>query len=119
MHSPCPGDSSILVGDAILPSLLHQDPRYFYQGRGTTKSRLWHAVSSAFLTTSDEGHREINYSSIGGNLASGAISNAYYPSRDRGAGLVLKGALVGTGGRMIEGVFQEFVLHKITSRHDK
>ncbi len=113
------GYTNILVGDAILPSLLHQDPRYFFQGTGTTKSRLWHAVSSAFITRTDSGGRQINYSSIGGDLASGAIANAYYPSSERGPGLVLSGALVGTGGRMVEGVLQEFVLHKITSRHGK
>lgn len=113
------GYTNILVGDAVLPSLLHQDPRYFYQGTGTTKSRLRHALSSAFITRGDNGRRQINYSSIGGDLASGAVANAYYPSKDRGPGLVLRGALVGTGGRMAEGVVQEFVLHKITSRHGR
>ncbi len=113
------GYTNILVGNAILPSLLHQDPRYVFQGTGTTKSRLWHALGSAFFTRTDSGGRQINYSNIGGDLASGAISNLYYPSQDRGAALVFRGALVGTGGRMVEGVLQEFVLHKFTSRHDK
>jgi carboxypeptidase family protein len=113
------GYTNILVGDAVLPSLLHQDPRYFYQGTGTTKSRLWHALSSALITRGDNGRQQFNFSSLGGDLASGAISNAYYPSSDRGPGLVFRSALIGTGGRMIEGVFQEFVLKKITSRHGK
>jgi hypothetical protein len=111
------GYTNVLVGDAILPSLLHQDPRYFYQGTGTTKSRLMHALSSPFITKGDDGGREINYSNIGGDLASGAIANAYYPSRDRGPGLVVSSALIGAGGRMANAVVQEFVLHKITSRH--
>jgi hypothetical protein len=111
------GYTNILVGDAILPSLLHQDPRYFYQGTGTTKSRLWHAVSSALITRGDNGRSEINYSGIGGDLASGAFANVYYPSADRGPGLVLRGALIGIGGRMAEGVFQEFVLPRFTTRH--
>jgi len=113
------GYTNILVGDAMLPSLLHQDVRYFYQGKGTTKSRLLHALSSAFVIRGDDGHRQFNFSGIGGNLASGAIANAYYPEKDRGAKLVLSGALIGAGGRMANAVVQEFVMRKFTSRHAK
>ena len=111
------GYTKILLGDALLPSLFHQDPRYFYQGTGTTKSRLLHAMATPFVTRGDDGRREINYSNIIGDLASGAIANAYYPSQDRGAGLVARSALIGIGGRMALGIVQEFVLHKWTSRH--
>jgi hypothetical protein len=110
------GYTNILVGDALLPSLLHQDPRYFYQGTGTTKSRLLHALSTPFITRGDNGRREINYSNIGGDLASGAIANAYYPSQDRGGWRVINSALIGIGGRMIEGVAQEFLFHRHASR---
>lgn len=106
------GYTNILVGSAVLPSLLHQDPRYFYQGTGTNKSRLLHAVSYAFIARGDNGRNEINFSAIGGDLASGAMANAYYPADERGGGLVLKSALIGVGGRMANGVVQEFVLHK-------
>ena len=111
------GYTKILLGDAVFASLLHQDPRYFYQGTGTTKSRLLHALATPFITRGDDGHRKINYSNILGDLASGAIANAYYPSQDRGAGLVARSALIGVGGRMALGIIQEFVLHKWTSRH--
>jgi hypothetical protein len=113
------GYTKILVGDAVLPSLLHQDPRYFYQGTGTTKSRLLHAISTPFVTKGDDGRREFNFSDIGGDLASGAIANAYYPAKDRGVHLVLRSTLIGIGGRMANGLFQEFILHKFTSRHHK
>ena len=113
------GYTNILVGDAVLPSLLHQDTRYFYQGTGTNKSRLRHALSSAFVIKADDGRREFNFSALGGDLASGAIANAYYPDRDRGAKLVLSSALIGAGGRMANAVVQEFVLRKFTSRHAK
>ncbi|HTU51800.1 MAG TPA: carboxypeptidase-like regulatory domain-containing protein [Acidobacteriaceae bacterium] len=109
------GYTNIMVGDAILPSLLHQDPRYFYQGTGTKKSRVLHAISSPFITRGDDGRREINYSNIGGDLASGAISNAYYPETNRGAELLLKSTLIGAGGRMANALLQEFVLRKYTS----
>ncbi len=106
------GYTNILVGYALLPSLLHQDPRYFYQGTGTNRSRLLHAVSYAFITRGDNGRREINFSGIGGDLASGAMANAYYPTGERGVGLVGRSALIGVGGRMANGIVQEFVLHK-------
>jgi Carboxypeptidase regulatory-like domain len=113
------GYTNVLVGDALLPSLLHQDTRYVYQGTGTTKSRLRHALASPFVVRGDDGRREINFSGIGGSLASGAIANAYYPDQDRGARLVLSSTLIGVGGRMANAVVQEFVLRKLTSRHDK
>ena len=49
------GISDIYIGGALLPSLLHQDPRYFYQGKGTTRSRLMHALSSAVVIRGDNG----------------------------------------------------------------
>jgi hypothetical protein len=106
------GYTNILIGYALLPSVLHQDPRYFYQGTGTNRSRLLHAVSYALVTRGDNGRREINYSAIGGDLASGAMANAYYPNSERGASLVVKSALIGVGGRMANGVLQEFILHR-------
>ena len=111
------GYSKILLGDAVFPSLLHQDPRYFYQGTGTTKSRLLHAMSTPFITRGDDGKREINFSNILGDLASGALANAYYPSQDRGVGLVFRSAAIGIGGRIVFGIVQEFVLHKVTTQH--
>jgi hypothetical protein len=113
------GYTNVLVGDAVLPSLLHQDPRYFYQRTGTTKSRLWHAISSTFVSKGDDGRPKVNYSNIGGDLASGAIANAYYPDRDRGAGLVVKSALIGAGGRMANAIAQEFIFRKLTSTRQK
>jgi hypothetical protein len=108
------GFTDILIGGAVLPSLLHQDPRYFYQGTGTTKSRILHALSSPFICKGDNGRWQPNYSSVGGDLASGAIANAYYPVSNRGVGLVFGNALVTTGGRMVNGLVQEFLLGKFT-----
>src|ERR1017187_7525092 len=108
------GFTDIMVGGAILPSLLHQDPRYFYQGTGTKKLRALHAISSPFICKGDNGRWEPNYSSIGGDLITGAVSNAYYPETNRGPGLVFDNALVTTGGRMVNGLIQEFVLRRFT-----
>jgi hypothetical protein len=110
------GDTTtdIFIGGAILPWLLHQDPRYFFQGTGTKKSRARHAVFSPFVCRGDNGKVQPNYSSIGGDLASGAISNFYYPESNRGPGLVFQGFAVTTGVRMVNGLVQEFLLRKLT-----
>jgi hypothetical protein len=110
------GYSKILLGDAVFPSLFHQDPRYYYQGTGGTKSRLLHALSTPIFTRGDDGRRDINYSNLLGDLCSGALANAYYPSQDRGAGLVVRSAAIGMAGRMALGVVQEFVLRKWTTQ---
>jgi len=110
------GVSDIMIGGAILPSLLHQDPRYFYQGTGSTKSRVFHAISSPFLCHGDNGRLQPNYSSIGGDLGSSALSNLYYPASDRGTGLVFQNFAITTGERMLSSLVQEFVLSKLTHR---
>jgi hypothetical protein len=110
------GFADIIIGGAILPSLLHQDPRYFYQGDGSKKSRFRHAVLSPFLCKGDNGKTQFNYSSIGGDLGSGALSNLYYPASNRGPGLVFDGALITTGGRIANALAQEFLFHRITSK---
>jgi Carboxypeptidase regulatory-like domain len=106
--------TDIMVGGAILPSILHQDPRYFYQGTGTTKSRLLHALSSPIICKGDNGRWQPNISSLGGYLASGAIANAYYPQSNRGIGLVTNLFAVDFSANIANGVLQEFVLRKFT-----
>jgi hypothetical protein len=108
------GLTDIMFGGAILPSLLHQDPRYFYQGTGTVKSRLMHALSNPFICRGDNGNLQPNYSSIGGDLISSAISNAYYPASNRGWGFTLQNLAVDTAEREVSSVIQEFVIRKLT-----
>ncbi|HEU4983539.1 MAG TPA: carboxypeptidase-like regulatory domain-containing protein [Acidobacteriaceae bacterium] len=113
------GFTNIMVGGAILPSLLHQDPRYFYKGTGSVKSRILHAAAFSVLCKGDNGRWQFNYSSIGGDLASGAISNIYYPPSNRSASLVFVNALLGMGGRVADDLAQEFVFKKLTTRRHK
>jgi len=108
--------TGVMIGGAILPSLLHQDPRYFYQGTGTTKSRIRHAVLHSFVCKGDNGTWQPNYSSLGGDLASSAISNAYYPESSRGAGPLFKNFALGTAQNIAGSLIQEFVLHKWTRK---
>src|SRR5262249_25891874 len=62
------------LGSAGLPSLLKQDPRYFFKGTGTVHSRLSYALANAVVCKGDNGRWQPNYSSILGNLAAGGIS---------------------------------------------
>jgi len=110
------GLSDIMIGGAVLPSLLHQDPRYFYQGTGTNKSRTFHALSSPFVCRGDNGHLQPNYSSIGGDLATASLANAYYPASNRGAGMVFGNFLISTGERVVSSLAQEFILGRLTSK---
>jgi len=110
------GFSDIMIGGAILPSLLHQDPRYFYQGTGTTGSRIRHAMFSPFVTRSDSGKSMPNYSSLGGDLAAAGISNLYFPRANRGIGLVFGNFAIGTAERIGASLAQEFIIGKFTRR---
>ena len=110
------GFADIMIGGAILPSLLHQDPRYFYQGTGTTSSRIRHAILSPFVAKSDSGKVMPNYSSIGGDLAAAGLSNLYFPRANRGVGLVLGNFAIGTAERVGASLAQEFIIGKFTKR---
>lgn len=108
-----------LIGGAVLPSLFHQDPRYFYKGTGSVQSRILNAAAFSILCRGDNGRWQPNYSSIGGDLASGALSNIYYPPSNRGAGLVFYNALLDAAGRVASNLAQEFVFKKFTTRKHK
>ncbi len=109
------GFTDIMIGGAILPSVLHQDPRYFYQGTGTKKSRIEHAMVHPFVCRGDNGHMQPNYSSLGGDLASAAISNTYYPASNRGASLVFTNFAISTAERVATSLAQEFVIRPLQS----
>jgi hypothetical protein len=110
------GFTDIMIGGAILPTLLHQDPRYFYQGKGTIGSRVRHAVLSPFWAKYDNGKWGPNYSSVGGDLASSAMANLYYPRSNRGVGLVFGNFAIGTAERVGASLAQEFLFGKFTHR---
>ena len=103
-----------LIGSAILPSLLHQDPRYFYNGSGSVRSRVYYAVSRALVTRGDDGRTEPNYSRILGSFAAGGLANLYYPRANRGLGLTLGDGLVSIAGHAVDNLIREFFLRRLT-----
>ena len=110
------GFTDVIAGGAVMPALLHQDPRYFYKGTGTRRARLLHAIGGAFLCRGDNGKTQINYSSMGGDLISGAISNLYLPAEDRGVGATFEGFGIATAGHITVDILQEFFLNRLTKR---
>jgi hypothetical protein len=101
--------TDIMLGGAILPSLLHQDPRYFYKGTGTMKARAAHVVYSLIVTRVDNGQLQPNYSQLGGDLISAAISNLYNPRANRGAREVFQGFATNTAIHLAVRMLAEFV----------
>ena len=109
--------SGTFIGGAILPSLLKQDPRYFYKGTGSMPSRFLYAVANAFICKGDNRRWQPNYSNMLGNLAAGGISNIYYPAQDRnGVGLTFENAAIGIGASAGANLFQEFIVRKLTPK---
>jgi hypothetical protein len=109
---------STYIGSAILPSILKQDPRYFYKGTGSKRSRILNALAQSVICKGDNGHWQANYSGLIGGLAASGISNIYYAPRDRdGVGFTFENALIGMGTTAVTNLLQEFVIRKWTQSH--
>jgi hypothetical protein len=111
--------SATLLGRAVYPSIFHQDPRYFYKGKGTIGSRVLYAISTAVIARGDDGRWQPNYSRVLGHFSAAAISNLYYPPSDRGASLVVFNGLAGIGENAVSNLVREFVLRRFTSHIPK
>jgi Carboxypeptidase regulatory-like domain len=111
--------TSTFIGGAILPSLFKQDPRYFYKGTGTRRSRVFYALANAVICKGDNGHWQANYSALLGSLAAGGISNLYYPESDRDASVTFENTLIGIGATAANNLLQEFVIRKLTRNAPK
>jgi hypothetical protein len=69
---------------AILPSLLHQDPRYYQLGQGSFMHRMFYAASRNLITRTDSANTQFNYSEVVGGAMAAAISTySYHPSADK------------------------------------
>jgi hypothetical protein len=98
-----------MIGNGILPAILHQDPRYFRLGHGSTTHRLLYALMTNVMCKHDNtGKWEPNYSNVTGNIISGAISNLYYPSENSGIGQTFTNGFLVTAEGGFGSIFQEF-----------
>jgi hypothetical protein len=111
-----------LLSEGVLPSLLHQDPRYFRLGHGAISRRVAYSLLSAVRCRGDNGKWQFNTSGLVGTFAAGAISNAYYPSPDRGLGLTFQRGSIDIGGSLLQSLASEFypdISRALFHRHPK
>jgi hypothetical protein len=111
--------SGDLLGRAVYPSIFHQDPRYFYKGKGSFGSRALYALSTAVIAKGDDGRWMPNYSAVLGNFSAAAISNLYVPDADRGVSLVVFNGLADIGADAATNLIREFLLKGITTHVPK
>lgn len=107
--------SARMLGRAVFPAIFHQDPRYFYKGNGSVRSRALYALDSAFIARGDNGHWQPNYSNILGSFASGGLSNLYYPAENRGVALAVSNGLVDIASEAGANLVKEFILKRFTT----
>lgn len=106
-----------IIGSAVFPSILRQDPRYFYLGpASSTGKRLKHALLAGVVARGDNGRWQPNYSHILGNASAGAISTLYHPASNSAASLALDNAIIGVAGGAFQGIFREFVWPRFTTK---
>lgn len=116
--------SSNFFANFVYPSLLKEDPRYFRLGEGSIKHRILYSLEQEFVCHSDKGGLTFNWSNVLGAFTSGAISNAYYPSTDRGAGLTASRSaislLYGAAGGLVDEFWVDIhnkLFHKHGDKH--
>ncbi|MGA2217612.1 MAG: hypothetical protein ABSG51_05975 [Terracidiphilus sp.] len=98
-----------MIGNGILPAVLHQDPRYFRLGHGTATHRVLYALFTNVACKGDKSRKwQPNISNVGGNIISGAISNLYYPAQNSGWGETITNGLTVTAEGGFGSLFQEF-----------
>jgi hypothetical protein len=106
--------SSIIIGHVVMQSIFHQDPRYFYKGTGTIRSRALYAIGTAFVRKGDNGNWQPDYSDVLGGMAATELSSLYYPATSRPVRRLADSVALEFGGRAIHNLLHEFVLRNIT-----
>jgi hypothetical protein len=97
-----------MMAGAVFPILLHQDPRYFRLGTGGVAHRTGYAATRIFITRSDSGRAQFNYSEIAGTAVMAGASNLYYPRQDRSWENTASKIGIQLGLNMIGNICKEF-----------
>jgi hypothetical protein len=108
--------SNRLFSGAIYPSLFHQDPRFFYQGAGSKKSRALYAVTRAVVTRGDDGREHPNYSRILGAFSAAGLNTAYRPGNERSVSGAFRRGSITLGSYSADSLFREFFFRRITAK---
>lgn len=115
------GDEVIgtVIGHVITQSVFHQDPRYFYKGTGSLRSRALYAIGTAFVSKGDNGRWQPDYSDVLGGAAASEIASLYYPATSRPVRRLFDNIALGFAGRAGRNLLHEFVLRKVTTHVPK
>jgi hypothetical protein len=109
----------VLIGHTLTQSVFHQDPRYFYKGAGSFRSRFLYAVATAFVAKGDNGHWQPDYSDIIGGLATREILSPLHSYTSRPGLRAFHGFLLGFSGRATDHLTQEFIYRWLTTHVPK
>lgn len=110
------GVSGTFFTEAIVPAITHEDPRYYTLGHGGIWRRTAYALSRTFVTKTDSGSTNFNWSEVGGNVLEAGLSNAYYPPQERGFNQTLRNWGTQMESAALNNVAKEFwpdVRHKL------
>jgi hypothetical protein len=107
-HNFVDGVSGTFFTEAIVPSITHQDPRYYTMGKGGFFRRTGYAISRAFVTKTDSGDTAFNWSEVAGNALEAGLSNAYYPAQERSASQTARNFGTQMESAVLNHFFQEF-----------
>jgi hypothetical protein len=113
------GESVAFLRGGLLPTLLHQDPRYYRQGTGGFVSRSFYAVTRTFITRQDSGRKALNFSAVGASGGAAAMTLAYFPDRSQTSSAVLWAFAGNIGGIAAANWLREFgpeIKHKVFHR---
>ena len=107
--------TNLLITSVAADSLLHQDPRYHYSGKGNPGQRAWYAVTSAFRAKGDNGQWQPPYSGLIGAVAAAEISQTYHPGSRTQYSLIGRALLFHFVGLIGLNLTQELFLKKLTT----
>jgi len=102
------GISGTFFTEAIVPAVTREDPRYYTMEHGGFFRRTGYAISRAFVTKTDSGGTDFNWSEVAGNGLEAALSNAYYPPQERGLSQTARNWGTQMESAVLNHVFQEF-----------
>jgi hypothetical protein len=108
--------------DSLVPTLTHEDPRYFRMAYGSKKVRAIHAIEHILINQRDNGSTGFNYSDTVGRLAGAGLTMAYYPHASAHTGVVFSTwgySLLGDAGNNLLLEFWPDVWDRLLSRHFK
>ncbi len=111
--------TNVMITSVLAETVLHQDPRYFYRGRGSNTQRAWYAFTSAFRTMGDNGKWQPPYAGVLGTIAAAEISQTYYPGSRTQYTLLGRSLMFHFAGLVGLNLAQEFLLRKLTTNRPR